>query len=47
MKVETDGNTGDTRVLDRFRSPEDNNHRSCVLMYYDMLGSRPPLPLLL
>jgi hypothetical protein len=26
---------------------EDNNTTSCVLVYYDLLGSRSPLPLLL
>jgi hypothetical protein len=35
----------DARVLDRFGPPEDKTPTSCVLVYYDLLGLRPPLPL--
>jgi hypothetical protein len=45
MKVENDENTRDTRVIGSSLR-EDNNSTSYVLMYYDSLGPRPPIPLL-
>jgi hypothetical protein len=31
-----------TRMLDRFKSPEDNNMTSYVLVYYDLSHWYPP-----